>query len=114
MALKQLSASHCRHMGSCIRLGPASIPPNTATVAMRGVATRPIQGRRLGLGKQNVPQHHDIPQYVMGSFPGPAVIFTEHVDGLEAWRRANAMKLGLGWPMKVSWAWPRRRDLLMI
>lgn len=45
---------------------------------------------------------------------GPAVIFTEHVDGLEAWRRANAMKLGLGWSMKVSWAWPRRRDLLII
>lgn len=67
---------------------------------MRGVATRPIQGRRLGVGKQNVPQHHDIPQYVMGSFPGPAVIFTEHVDGLEAWRRANAMKLGLGWSME--------------
>jgi hypothetical protein len=83
VVLYLLSAFYCRQMGNYRRLGPASGQPNTATVAMRGVTTRPIQERRLGLGKQNVPQRHHRFQYVMGSFPGPAVIFTEQVDGLE-------------------------------
>jgi hypothetical protein len=80
VVLYLLSAFYCRQMGNCRRLGPASGQLNTATVAMRGVTTRPIQERRLGLGKQNVPQRHDMFQ---GSFPGPAVVFTEQVDGLE-------------------------------